>query len=163
MATERNQPRDLRYRHQLFPGAEDKVFDTSTGGFVPLPILMRKLMRYLNAPEFRTLMYLCLRASRYGICFPTLEEMAFEIGLSGRKNLIPHLKSLEEKRAIESRSAMGKKFYLVHDPRVPLQHLVNAGVATEDELMEINSLCDDLGLDHLDPPMKKAKHAHEPR
>src|SRR5581483_7586219 len=97
MPKDSSQPRDLRYRQQFFPGAEALVFDTAKRGFVPLPILVRKLMRHLNAPEFRILTYLFLRASRYGVCFPTLEEMAYEIGLSGRKNLIPHIRSLEEK------------------------------------------------------------------
>jgi hypothetical protein len=144
------EPRDLRYRRQLFPDAETVVFDTARKGFVPMPILMRKLMKHLSAPEFRILAYLQLRSSRYGICFPTLEEIAHEIGLNGRKNVIPHLKSLEEKRAISSRAAMGKKFYLIHDPRVALQHLAATGKMSDDELVEVNSLCEDLGQDPLD-------------
>jgi hypothetical protein len=143
------EPRDLRYRRKLFPDAERLVFDTNRRGFVPLPILLRKLMRHLNAPEFRILVYLHLRASRYGICFPTLDEMAFEIGLSGRKNIIPHLKSLEQKHAISTRTAMGKKFYLVHDPRVPLQYLIDSGQISDEEIEEIGGLCYDLRQEPL--------------
>jgi len=158
--TKNPEPRDLRYRRQLFPDAEELVFQTSHRGFVPFPILFRKLMRHLNAPEFRILGYLQLRASRYGICFPSLEEMAHEIGLNGRKNLIPHIKSLEAKRVISSRTAMGRKFYLVHDPLVALQHLVNMGEISDDELMEIDSLCEDLGQPTLKPRTTRARHIH---
>ena len=76
-------PKDLRYRKLHFPNADAVVFDTARKGFVPLPILLRKLMRHLSAPEFRALVYLHLRVSKYGICYPTQEEMAFELGLGG--------------------------------------------------------------------------------
>lgn len=153
------EPRDLRYRRQFFPGADEFVFQTGRAGFVPLPILLRKLMRYLNAPEFRLLVYLHLRASRYGICFPSLEEIAHEIGLNGRKNITPHLKSLEDKKAISSRAAMGRKYYLVHDPRIALRHLIDTGHISDEELLEINALCEDLGQQPLEPVKKRARHA----
>jgi hypothetical protein len=63
-------PRDLRYRQQLFPGSDDLVFKVSEKGFVPIPIILRKLFRFLSTPETRILLYLYLRASRYAICFP---------------------------------------------------------------------------------------------
>jgi hypothetical protein len=68
------EPKDLRYRRLYFPHAEGLVFETSRKGFVPLPIIMRKLMRHLSTPEFRVLVYLHLRVSKYGICYPTAEE-----------------------------------------------------------------------------------------
>src|SRR5271157_5496662 len=110
-------PKDLRYRRQFLPGAEGEVFDVSEKGFVPLPIILRKLIRHLTAPELRVLIYLQLRASRYGICYPTYDEIVHELGLMGRKNLLPHLKSLEQKRFIATHAAAGKTFFLIHDPR----------------------------------------------
>jgi|HubBroStandDraft_1064217.scaffolds.fasta_scaffold189570_2 hypothetical protein len=139
------EPKDLRYRKIHFPNANEVVFDTARKGFVPLPILHRKLMRHLSAPEFRALVYLSLRASKYGICYPTQEEMAFELGLEGTKNLVPYLKKLEEKKLISTKLSMGKKFYLVHDPRIGLQHLINTGTIRAEELEELNQLCSDLG------------------
>lgn len=41
--------KDLRYRRQLFPGSDDQVFHVSEKGFVPVPIVLRKLLRYLSA------------------------------------------------------------------------------------------------------------------
>src|ERR1017187_2326180 len=88
-ATQTNQakePKDLRLRKQHFPKAEDLVFDRKRG-FVPVPIILRKLLRHISAPELRVLVYLQTRCSKYFICYPTLEEIAHDLGLNGRKNL----------------------------------------------------------------------------
>src|SRR4051812_24524024 len=86
--------RDLRLREQFFPDAEDLIFDTSSKGYGPLPILLRKLLRHMSAPELRVLVYLYTRASKYRICYPTLEEMAEELDIN-RKNLAQPIKNLE--------------------------------------------------------------------
>jgi hypothetical protein len=137
--------RDQRYRRLFFPHADAVAFDTTRKGFVPLPILLRKLIRHLSAPELRVLVYLYLRSSKYGICYPTQEEIAFELGLLGTKNLSPYIKKLESKCLISTKTSMGRKFYLIHDPRVALQHLATKGDLTAEELEEVNSLCTDLG------------------
>ena len=146
------EPKDLRYRRLHFPQADLVSFDTARKGFVPLPILIRKLMRNLSAPEFRALIYLHLRASKYGICYPTQEEMAYELGLKSVKNLAPYLRQLEQKRLISTKTSRGRKFYLLHDPRVGIQHLVNTGQITADDLDEINQLCADLGQPPIQAP-----------
>jgi hypothetical protein len=145
------EPKDLRYRKLYFPNADDVAFDTARRGFVPLPILLRKLIRHLAAPELRVLVYLHLRASKFGICYPTQEEIAFELGLAGTKNLGPYIKSLEAKHLISTKTSMGRKYYLVHDPRVGLQHLANEGQLTPEEIEEINQLCIDLGQQPIQP------------
>jgi hypothetical protein len=145
-------PKDLRYRRQFFPDADKTVFDVSEKGFVPLPIILRKLIRHLSAPELRVLIYLELRASRYGICYPTYDEIVHELGLMGRKNLLPHLKSLEQKRFISTHTATGKTFFLIHDPRVAITHLLAGGGLTEQELFEINELYADLNQKQVGAP-----------
>jgi hypothetical protein len=145
------EPKDLRYRRLHFPDAENVTFKTERKGFVPLPILLRKLMRHLSAPELRVLVYLHLRASKFGICYPTQEEIAFELGLQGTKNLSPYIKSLETKHLISTKTSMGRKYYLVHDPRVGLQHLANSEQLAPEELDEINHLCVDLGQEQIQP------------
>jgi hypothetical protein len=139
-----DEPRTLRFRNQYFPGAEDKVADVSKGGFIPLPIIMRKLMRHISAPELRVLTYLQLRCDKFFICFPTIEEMAYELDMAGPRNLTPHIKALEKNKFIATASGGGKKFYLVHDPRVAIVHLVDIGKISSDELFEINELLKDL-------------------
>src|SRR5947209_458701 len=104
----KSEPKDVRYRRQHFPQADQLVFQTTQKGFVPLPILFRKLIRHMSPPEIRALIYLHLRASRHGICYPTQEEMAYELGLQGPKNLISILKKLVSKRLISTKTSMGK-------------------------------------------------------
>jgi hypothetical protein len=154
---QQREPKDLRYRRQYFADGEKLVFHTAYKGFVPLPIIFRKLFRHLSAAGFRVLAYLHLRASRYGICYPTLEEIAHELGLSGRKNLTPHLKSLEEKRFISTHTAGGKKFYLIHDPRVAIEHLGTQGKLTDADFYEINDLYEDLRQSPVALPKKATK------
>ena len=61
--------KDLRLRKQHFPKAEELVFDRKRG-FVPVPIILRKLLRHMSAPELRVLVYLQTRCSKYFICHP---------------------------------------------------------------------------------------------
>lgn len=143
-------PKDLRYRRQFFPESEGTVFDVAEKGFVPVPIILRKLIRHLTAPELRVLLYLHLRASRYGICYPTTEEIVHELGLMSKKNLIPHLRSLEEKRFISMNAGAGKTFFLVHDPRIAAKHLLRVGQISEQQLFEINELYADLNQRSID-------------
>jgi hypothetical protein len=137
-------PRDLRIREQLFPGADQLVFDVSEKGFVPVPIVLRKLLRFLSSPEVRILLYLYLRCSRFGICYPPTDEIVHELGLTSKKNLLPHLLSLKEKRFISIRTSASKNFYLVHDPRIAARHLISSGVLRDEDIFEINDLYADL-------------------
>jgi hypothetical protein len=148
-------PKDLRYRRQFFPDAEGLVFNVSEKGFVPVPIILRKLIRHVSAPELRLLIYLHLRASRYGICYPTYDEIVHELGLMGRKNLLPHLRSLEEKRFIATHTAAGKTFFLIYDPRVAIAQLLATRRLSEQELFEINELYADLNQKPVAPTQRQ--------
>jgi hypothetical protein len=117
----------------------------------------------MSAPELRVLVYLHLRASKYGICYPTQEEIAFELGLNGTKNLSPYIKSLAAKNLISTKTSMGRKFYLVHDPRVGLQHLADTGALSVEELEEINNLCTDLGQEPIVPQTPSAPVSPRPK
>jgi hypothetical protein len=154
------EPKDLRYRKQYFPDAEKVIFDTKRKGFVPMAIVLRKILWFLTPPELRVLVYLMLRASRYGICYPTEEEIAHELGMSGRKNLTPHLRSLEQKHFIQTHTASGKKFFLIHDPRVAIERLAQSGQVNDDHLFEINDLLEDLGQQPVSKTPSKAVLKH---
>jgi DNA-binding MarR family transcriptional regulator len=148
-ATQPKEHRDQRLRNQHFPNAEKVIFDKTKNGFVPMPILMRKAMKYLSPPEVRVLVYLQTRCSRFMICFPTLEEIAHDLGLAGRRNLTPLIKSLEKKKFISTATGEGKKFFLVHDPTVAIIHLVEDGTINQDQLYEINVLLGDLNREKI--------------
>ena len=147
--TQPKEPRDLRLRNQYFQNAPSLVFDKVKKGYVPLPILMRKAMRYLSPPELRVLVYLQTRCSQYSICFPSLEEIAHDLNLAGRKNLTPHLRQLEKKKFISTATGAGKKFFLVHDPAVAIAHMVENGMIPANDLFEINELLGDLNRDKI--------------
>ena len=147
--SQEKEPRDLRLRNQYFPGAEKLVFNTGKKGFVPQPIIMRKLMRHLSPPELCVLVYLQTRCSLFFICYPTLEKIAHDLGLGGRRNLTPHLKALEKKKFIATATGAGKKYFLVHDPRVAIEHMVETGQIDENGLFEINELLRDLKQDPI--------------
>lgn len=151
MATEprAREPKDLRYRRQFFPEAENLTFETKRKGFVPLPIILRKLLPHLSAAELRVLVYLYLRASRHGICYPNIDEIVHELGLTSRKNLMPHIESLADKRFIATHTAGGRTFFLIYDPRVPLEHLASRGSLTKEQQAEIDELYKDLWQEPL--------------
>jgi hypothetical protein len=144
--------RDLRYRNQYFPGAERLIFDTKRAGFVPLAIIFRKILWFLTPPEVRVLIYLMTRASRYGICYPTLEEIAHDLGMKGRKNLTPHLRNLETKHFIKTHTGGGKKFFLIYDPRVAIELIGQSGKISADKLFEINEVLEDLRQPRISAP-----------
>ncbi len=148
------EPKDLRLRKQHFPNAEALVFDISKKGFVPMPIITRKLLRYISPPELRVLLYLQTRCSKYFICYPTEDEIAHDLGLKSRKNLTPHLRALEKNKFISTVNASGKKLFLIHDPRVAIEHLVQIGKINQDELFDINELRRDLNQDPIKAEFK---------
>jgi hypothetical protein len=147
-------PRDIRYRNELFPDSDSLVFKTSEKGFVPIPIILRKVLRFLSSPETRVLLYLHLRASRYGICYPPVDEIVHELGLTSKKNLLPHIESLAEKRLISVRTSGNRTFYLIHDPRIAITHLLESGQIKDEDLFEINDLYADLNQAGLRPTTK---------
>jgi hypothetical protein len=71
--------------------------------------------------------------------------MVFELGLGSTKNLTPYLRGLEQKKLISSKEVLGRTYYLVHDPRIGLQHFANDGTISGEELDAVNELCSDLG------------------
>src|ERR1019366_5148059 len=73
------------------------------------------------------------------------------------------------KQFMSTASAAGKKFFLVHDPRVAIEHLVQTGKINKDELFDISELRHDLNQDAITaepnppepltlvPPLRKAR------
>src|ERR1039457_2199261 len=53
------------------------------------------------------------------------------------------------KQFMSTASAAGKKFFLVHDPRVAIEHLVQTGKINKDELFDISELRHDLNQDAI--------------
>ncbi len=145
--------RQERIRNDVFPGAEGDVFDTATKGFVPVPLEFRYLLRYLTAAETRVLLYLQLRTSKEGICFPTVDEVAHDLGMTPR-HVRPHLHDLQEKGFLRMRARGGKTYFLLLDPAVIIRTLVAKNKIGSEELREINNLREDLKRDPIDNDSK---------
>src|SRR5437762_3155363 len=108
MAKNKRATRDERIRGELFGDPSNPVFDTGTKGFIPLPIEFRLLLRHLTLAEMRVLLYLHLRSGKEGICFPTIDEIAHDIGVQTSKHVRPLLPKLEEKRFIRISQKAGR-------------------------------------------------------
>lgn len=139
----------VRVRRQHFPDADKLAFDKTKKGFVPMPILIRKAMRYLSPVELRVLIYLQTRCGPEMICFPTLEEISHDLNLKGSKNLTPHIRGLETKKFISTATRAGKKYYLLHDPAIAIAHLVESRIIPLHELGDINELLHELRRDPI--------------
>lgn len=64
--------------------------------------------------------------------------------LTSRKNLNPNLASLVEKRFISMQSGGGKTSFIVHDPRIAIEHLATTGTLKPQLLTEIDEFYKDL-------------------
>ncbi|MEX2273576.1 MAG: helix-turn-helix domain-containing protein [Vicinamibacterales bacterium] len=135
--------RDERIRGELFPDAE--IFDTGTKGFVPVPIDYRRLLRHMTPPQIRVWLYLQLRSSKHGICFPTVDEIADEIGVKTSKHIRPQLRELERKGFIRSAKKSGRTYYLLQDPAAAVRRLMHLRDMSLEELREMNGLREDIG------------------
>lgn len=144
-------PRDTRIRDQYFPGAEQLVSSRLKKGFIPVPATLRKVLPHLLPSELRIFIYLSLRANQHGMCDLSYEEMLYELR-STRKSLRRHLDSLVAKKFLSRCASGGKQYFLIHDPRVPIQFLVDDRKISAMELLEINELLLDLGQGPLKAP-----------
>lgn len=149
MQPDKRLSRDERIRTELFGEFQDRVFETRKGGFVPVAIEYRKLLRYLTPPQVRVLFYLLLRASKSGICFPTIEEIAHDIGIATKKHLRPLIVELERKGFVRVATAAGRTYYLLLDPAVAIETLRRDAAIADDELADINRLRADLNREPI--------------
>src|SRR2546426_6451948 len=113
--------RNKRIVKRLFPDAASFVFDNKDGGFVSFPILMRKLLRHLKPTQLELLVYLWLRSDRYGLCYPTLDAIAHELGQQNTTRLKKTLTGLEGHFGlIKTHTHEGRTYFLVCEPRQTL-------------------------------------------
>ncbi len=144
--------RNLRIRQRLFPGAETLVFNNASGGYVSFPILLRKLLRYMKPTELELLAYLWLRSDMHGLCFPTVEEIADELGQQSTSRIRKTVRQLQTSRFISTRVDKGRTYFLVHDPRHAVVQLYKQGTVGDGELEDINELLAKLKLPLISKP-----------
>ena len=143
-------PRNLRIRQRLFPNAESLAFKNTAGGFVSFPILVRRLLKYLKPKELEMLVYLWLRSDKYYLCYPTVDEIASELGLENTSRVKKTIRELETASIVQTRTSQGRMYFLVLDPRHALKKLHDDGKLEEEELGEINELLEKLNHPPID-------------
>jgi len=147
-------PKNLRIRQRLFPKAESLVFKNTAGGFVSFPILVRRLLKYLKPKELEMLVYLWLRTDKYYLCYPTVDEIASELGLENTSRVKKTIRELETASLVQTRTSQGRMYFLVLDPRHALKKLHDEGKLEEEELGEINELLEKLKHPPIDSHKK---------
>ena len=156
MATKRRIEKDQRYRDKCFPGADHEVFKTERG-FVPLPIVSRKLLKHLKDSDLRVWLYLQTRASKGFICYPTYEDILQDTGLQSRGTISKAIHGLDRKGFVRSHNDGGTRRYLLRDPRLAAQRLCELAEISADELEEINDLLDALKLPIVEQPKRRTQ------
>ncbi len=148
-------PRDLRYRDRCFPGAAEEVLEPKKGGFVPLPIITRKLLKHMTDAELRVWIYLQTRASQWFVCYPTYQEILSESGVRSKGTISKGVHGLERKGFIRSYNDRGVRRYLVRNPRLAAMKLFELGELAIEEFEEVNDLLEQLRQPILEQPVRK--------
>jgi hypothetical protein len=139
--------RNRRIVKRLFPNAESFVFANDKGGFVSFPILMRKLLKHLKPTQLELLVYLWLRSDKYGLCYPTLEAIAHELGQQNTTRLKKIVRELEQDlRLIKTHTHEGRIYFLVGDPRHAVVNLRKRGIIDDAGIDDANELLGQLKL-----------------
>ena len=101
---------------------------------------MRRLLRHLKPKQLEMLVYLWLRCDRYYLCYPTVDEIASELGLQNTSRVKKTIRELETASLVQTRTSQGRMYFLVLDPRHAFKKLYDEGDIEKDELEEINEL-----------------------
>jgi predicted NACHT family NTPase len=138
--------KNLKIRDRHFANANQFVFDNKKGGFVSLPILFRRLLKFMKPKQLELLIYLWLRTDKYGLCFPGFDEIAHELGQKSVPRLKKTARELETMKLIETRNSKGRTYFIVGDPRHGLHKMYQDGKIQESEIEDANDLLEQLRL-----------------
>jgi DNA-binding MarR family transcriptional regulator len=116
MTTTKRPHPDHRYRARCFPGAEKEIFTPKGGGYAPLPLISRELLRHLKGAELRVWIYLLTRGGPQSICYPTYENIVREAGVKTKGTVTKAIHRLEKIGLIRSHNDGGTRRYLLRDP-----------------------------------------------
>lgn len=154
MTTTKRPHPDQRYRDRCFPGAEKEVFTTKGGGFAPLPLISRELLRHLKGAELRVWIYFLTRGGPQSICYPTYENIVKEAGVKAKGTVTKAIHRLEKVGLIRSYSDGGARRYLLRDPRLAVERLFELNEITRDELEDANDLLAKIRRPLIEPKPK---------
>lgn len=153
MTTTRRNP-DQRYRTRCFPDAEKEMFVPKGGGYAPLPLISRELLRHLKGAELRIWIYFLTRGGPQSICYPTYENIVREAGVKTKGTVTKAVHRLEKIGLIRTHNDSGTRRYLLRDPRLAVERLYELGEITHDELEDANDLLAKIRRPLIEPKPK---------
>lgn len=103
-----------KIRERLFPDIE--TFKTKTGGFVPLPIVLRQAQFLFGPREWQIYTYVLMRSGPDRVAWFTLQELAWDLNFRSVAKLKPYVDALVEAGWLKHQSSQGKDYYLAPDP-----------------------------------------------
>jgi hypothetical protein len=136
--------KDQRYRDRCFPGAENDVFVAKKGGYAPLPIIARLLLRHLKGAELKVWTYMLTRGGPASICYPTYEAIMADTGVETRGTVSKAINRLERIGLIKVFNDRGTRRYLLRDPRLAMERLFELHEIDDHELEDANDLLETL-------------------
>jgi len=154
MTTTKRPHPDHRYRARCFPGAEREIFTPKGGGYAPLPLISRELLRHLKGAELRVWIYLLTRGGPQSICYPTYESIVKEAGVKTKGTVTKAIHRLEKIGLIRCHNDGGTRRYLLRDPRLAVEKLFELNEITRDELEDANDLLAKIRRPLIEPKPK---------
>lgn len=134
--------REERIRFRLFKG--EKPFDPKGAGFVPLPMILRRLQFLFSPRGWQVYCYVLMRAGPSGIAWFELGEVAFDLGFKSLPKLAPYIRELVDAGWVVTASSKGKHYFMAVDPLQVIERLKAASRLSEERLEAIEELLDAL-------------------
>lgn len=103
-----------RIRERLFPDAP--TFVVKTGGFVPLPIVLRQAQFLFHPREWQIYTYVLMRSGPDGVAWFSLHELAWDLDFRSVSKLKPYVDNLVNAGWLKHQTSQGKDYYLALDP-----------------------------------------------
>lgn len=154
MTTTKRPHPDQRYRQRCFPGAENEVFVPKGGGYAPLPLISRELLRHLKGAELKVWILLLTRGGPHSICYPTFESIVTDAGVKTKGTVSKAINRLEKIGLIRRHNDKGTRRYLLRDPRLAVERLFELNEISRDELEDANDLLAKIRRPVIEPKPK---------
>src|SRR5262249_53162965 len=100
--------REERVKQRLFPDVQ--IF-AREGGFVPLPMVLRRAQFLFGPREWQIYCYVLMRSGPAGMAWFTLDELAYDLNFRSVAKLKPYLMNLVAQGWLCQQSSQGRDYY----------------------------------------------------
>lgn len=135
---------ESRIHRRLFP--QEKPYDTSKGGFAPLPLFLRALQHLFKPREWQIYTYVLMRAGPGGIAWFTLDELAYDLDFASKSKLRPHVDAVVDAGWLRRAPSKGKDYYMVIDPLGVIEEIAARRPMSQERREALEDTLEMLGL-----------------